>query len=53
MYNSVLCILICVFIVLKTISYSIWSYKNTGAAGGTAVLVIAVLTLLPLTLFLR
>ena len=42
--------LICIFIALKTLSYSLWSFKNSGSAGGIAVLIISLLCLAPMFL---
>lgn len=39
---------ICGFVCIKTASYGIWCVRNTGIAGGIAVFVIAVLSLMPL-----
>lgn len=42
--------LICAFVFFKTLSYSVWSFKNTGALGGAAALAVAVLCLAPIVL---
>ena len=38
---------LCAIVFVKTLGYAVWCFKNTGAAGGVAVAVIAALALAP------
>lgn len=49
MYDYVIYI-ICVFVFFKTLAYSVWSFKNSGALSGAAAFIISVMCLAPLVL---
>ncbi len=40
--------LLCVIVCIRTVSYGVWCFKNTGITGGVAVMVLAALSLVPL-----